>query len=541
MESKIYYNAQIITMEEECPNAQAMYIEEGRIRNVGNDDEIMTFKKEDTILIDVEQKVIMPGFIDTHSHLSSMIFHYLLIDIGTDKCKTIEDIIEVLKQEYTKNPPNPNEWLIGWGYDNIIFEDGKHPTKYDLNKISTSVPIMILHVSGQCAVCNSPALKVFGYVGKDFKVPTGGVVEKVKEDTSGLIIGNALYDKDVIPFPAVEKIICALQKAIFEYVSNGITTVQDARTGGLEYVLLKNLANLNKLPVDVISYVTKDTLQKVKPAPVESICYQNRYRIGGYKMELDGSPHLRTAWLSKPYYIVPEQKADNYRGFPFKTDQEVEEECMRCIENEWQINVHCNGDAACDQFLEVYEKAMNHLNNKKELRPVLIHAQIIREDQLEKIKELKMIPSFFIDHIYFSGDFYHDTALGALRAKKVCPLKSTFEKGVIFTMHQNAPVISPKVLFSIHNAVNRTTRKNRVLGEEEQIAIEEALKAVTIHGAYQIYEENEKGSIKAGKKADFIILNKNPYEEEKLLLKEIIVMETIKEGITVYKREKDCL
>lgn len=541
MESKIYHNAQIITMEEECPIAQAMYIEDGKIQNVGSDEEIMSLKKEDTILIDVEQKVIMPGFIDSHSHLSSMIFHYLLIDIGTDKCKTIEDIVAVLKQEYTRNPPNQNEWLIGWGYNNDIFEDEKHPTKYDLNKISTSVPIMILHALGQCAVCNSPALKLFGYAGKDFKVPTGGIVEKVKEDTTGLIIGNALYDTDVIPFPSVERIICALQKAIYEYVSNGITTIQDARTGPLEYVLLKNLSDLNKLPVDVISYITKDTLKKTKPNPVESICYQNRYRVGGYKIELDGSPHLRTAWLSKPYYIVPEQKADNYRGFPIKTNQEVEEECMRCIENEWQINAHCNGDAAIDQFIEAYEKAVKHQKHKKDLRAVMLHAQIIRDDQLEKMKELKMIPSFFLDHIYYSGDYYHETALGALRAKKVCPLKSVIEKGLIFTIHQNAPVISPNVLFSLHNAVNRTTGKNRVLGEEEQISIEEALKAVTIHGAYQIFEETEKGSIKAGKKADFIILNKNPLEEEKSCLKDIKVLETNKEGITVYKREKDCL
>ncbi len=541
MESKIYYNAQIITMEEEYPIAQAMYIEEGRIRNVGNDDEIISLRKEDTTVIDVEQKAILPGFIDAHSHLSSMIFHYLLIDIGTDKCKTIEDIIEVLKQEYTKNPPNQNEWIIGWGYDNSAFEEEKHPTKYDLNKISTSVPIMILHVSGQCAVCNSPALKELGYAGREFKVPTGGVVEKVKEDTTGLIIGNALYEKDVVPFPKVEKIIGALQKAIYEYVSNGITTIQDARTGGLEYVLLKNLADLKELPVDVISYVTKDTLHKAKPATAGSVFYQNRYRIGGYKMELDGSPHLRTAWLSKPYYIVPNQKGDNYRGFPIKTDQEVEEECMQCMENEWQINAHCNGDAACDQFIEAYEKAMNQQKYKKELRPVIIHAQVIREDQLEKMKELKMIPSFFLDHIYFCGDYYHETALGALRAKKVSPLKSAVLKGVIFTIHQNAPVISPNVLFSIHNSVNRTTKKNRVLGEEEQLSIEEALKAVTMYGAYQIYEENEKGSIKAGKKADFIILNKNPLKEEKSHLKDIKILETNKEGITVYKRENDCL
>lgn len=538
MKSTIYFNAQIITMEENQPYAQAILIEDGRICKVGANEEILSCQKEDTIRIDVNQKVILPSFIDSHSHISSMIFHYLMVDIGPGKCKSIEELTEVLKQEFQEEPRNNEEWLIGWGYDNSLYEEEKHPTKYDLNKISTSIPVIILHASGQCAVCNSPALKAFGYVGKDFKVPSGGMIEKVKGDTTGLIKGNALYDKDIIPFPPVEKVIQAFQKAVKEYVANGITTVQDAKTGGLEYVLLKNLSDLNAFHIDVISYVTKEASKKLlskRESPF--VPYHNRYRIGGYKIVMDGLPHLKTAWLSEPYYIVPENKTKNYRGFPIKTDEEVEEECKNCIENSWQINAHCNGDAACDQFIHAYEKTLKESTQSKNLRPVVVHAQIIRDDQLDKMKELDMIPTFFLDHIYYNGDYHYESVLGAKRAMKMSPLKSAMDRNLIYTIHQNAPVILPNVLFSVHNAVNRITKNGRLLGEEEMIPIEEALKAVTINAAYQIFEEDKKGSIKPGKLADLIILNKNPLYEEKSKIKEILILETLKEGITVYKRE----
>lgn len=541
MKRTIYFNAQIITMEEEQPFAQAMLIEDKKIVKVGTNEEICA-QEEDAAKIDVKQKVILPSFIDAHSHISSMIFHYLLIDIGPQKCKNTDELIEVLRKEFKENPLKQDEWLMGWGYNNEIFEEERHPTKFDLNKISTSVPIMILHASGQCAVCNSPALKIFGYAGKDFKVPSGGTVEIRKEDTTGLITGNALHEKDLIPFPEVDKIIVALQKAIFEYTSNGITTVQDAKTGGLEYVLLKNLAELNKYPIDVISYVTKETSRRLqKSNDIPAVEYDNHYRIGGIKTVLDGSLHLRTAWLTKPYYIVPDNKASNYRGFPYKTDYEVEEECVNSINNGWQINAHCNGDAACEQFLNAYEKALSKTEMKKELRPVMVHAQMVSNEQLDKMKELGVIPTFFLDTIYYNGDFHYETVLGATRAKRLSPIKTALEKGITCTIHQNAPVIAPNVLFSIHNAVNRMTKNQRVLGQEERITVEQALKAVTISAAYQIFEEDQKGSIKAGKIADFIILDKNPLTQEASKIKEINVLETYKEGICIYQREHETM
>lgn len=541
MKRAIYHNGQIITMEEIQPYAQALLIEAGKISAVGTDSEILALKDDSTLLIDLEKKVVLPGFIDAHSHITSTAFHMLMVNvepIPNGKCNSIADMVEVLKETFQKERPQKGEWLIGRGYDNSVYEGQLHPSKYDLDKVSTSVPILVLHASGHCAVCNSPALKELGYSKEDSIIPSGGIVERINGETTGLIRDNALFETTVLPLPTYEKVVGALKGAVKKYASYGITTAQDAKTGIIEYALFKRLTKEEMLEIDIISYVEKEDCEKILTkfnAPFTK--YENRYRIGGFKLFLDGEPQTKTAWLSQPYYIVPEGKADNYRGFPKLTDEEVKEICKECIQNNWQINVHCNGDAASEQFIQSYSNALKELKSESMLRPVMVHSQFVRDDQLDKMKEIGMIPTFFIDHIYHGGDYHYESVLGAERTKRMNPLKSAMDRNMIFTIHHDAPVVPPDVLTSVHHAVNRMSKKGRILGEEQIIPIEEALKAVTIYAAYQIFEEDKKGSIKPGKLADLVILDKNPLQVDKSKIKEIQILETIKEGNTVYKKD----
>lgn len=541
MSKAIYYNGQIITMEEKQPNAEALLIEDGIISAVGNDSEILALKEEDTWLIDLDQKVVLPGFIDSHSHITSIAFHMLMVNIAPSplgNCNSIGDLVEIMKESFQKEKPRKGEWLIGRGYDNSVYENEKHPTKYDLNKVSTSVPILILHVSGRCAVCNSPALKELGYSKENFIIPSGGLVERINGDTTGLIKENALFETNVLPIPSLDKVVESLEKAVQQYASYGITTAQDSKTGIIEYTMLNDFSKKGIIKIDIISYIESESSEKILSRFAYPLTeYENHYRVGGYKLFLDGTPQAKTAWLSKPYYIVPDGKMDNYRGFPMRTDTQVEEICKKCIENNWQMNVHCNGDAASEQYINSYIKALEEVKSEFELRPVMVHAQSVRDDQLDRMKVIGMIPTFFLDHVYYGGDYHYEAVLGAERAKRMSPLKSAMDRNMVFTLHQDAPVIPPNVMFSVHNAVNRTTKSGRVLGEEQIIPIEEALKAVTIYAAYQIFEENRKGSIRVGKLADLAILDKNPYEVEKSEIKDIQILETIKEGITVYKKQ----
>ena len=223
--------------------------------------------------------------------------------------------------------------------------------------------------------------------------------------------------------------------------------------------------------------------------------------------------------MTKPY-----EGEESYRGNPTKTNEEVENAVHKAVEEERQLLAHCNGDAAAEQYIQACQK--QPIEKLKKIRPVMIHAQTVRKDQLEEMKKIGMIPSFFIAHVYYWGDI-HLKNLGEDRASSISPAKSAEELGLIYTFHQDSPVLPPNMLETIWCAVNRTTKNGVLLGKEEQISVYEALNAVTISAAYSYFEEEEKGSIRKGKKADFVLLDKNPLKVPKEEIKNIKVIEVI--------------
>jgi len=265
--------------------------------------------------------------------------------------------------------------------------------------------------------------------------------------------------------------------------------------------------------------------------------YARHVKIPGVKVIGDGSPQpgAKTAWLSAPYYKKPDWEPEGYRGYPIYTDEQMYAFCRQALEKNWQIVTHCNGDATADQFIKAYEKAKKDMGNTLNLRPVMIHAQTVREDQLEAMARLGIIPTFFHDHTYYWGDDHLDSVLGPERGKRISPLKSALNRGIPFTLHQDTPVVPPNQILALHNAVNRQTKTGREIGPEFAISPLQAIKAITINAAFQNFDENIKGSLEAGKYADLVILDKNPLKVPEEEIKEIKVLETIKEGKTIYQ------
>ena len=321
-----------------------------------------------------------------------------------------------------------------------------------------------------------------------------------------------------------------LNKVQKRYLSYGITTVQDGLTKKEDFELLKEMSEESKFKVDVVSYIDLEENKKVVKENKDYINkYKNNLKIGGYKIILDGSPQAKTAYLSRPY-----EGEKEYRGYPSKKDVEVDNFVKTAIEENMQLLSHCNGDGVADQFIESIRKETEEkgIENIKKQRPVMIHAQTIRNDQILECKEFGIIPSFFIAHIYYWGDV-HLKNLGT-RAYKISPANDALENSLMFTFHQDTPVLEPNMLETIDIAVNRKTKNGVVLGEEEKIDVYSALKAVTINAAYQYFEEDTKGSIKVGKIADLVILSENPLTVDKRKLKEIKVCSTWKNGEEVY-------
>jgi hypothetical protein len=329
-----------------------------------------------------------------------------------------------------------------------------------------------------------------------------------------------------------------IQAGIRAYTRFGFTTAQEGRTDGNACKTYRAMAEKNLLPIDVVAYPDiQSSAEWMKTEGNTMTTYLNRFRVGGVKLSLDGSPQGKTAWLTEPYKVPPPGQPKNYKGYPaIKEDAVVNELVGTAFANNWQVLSHCNGDASGDQFLRAIRKAADQYGNN-DRRTVMIHAQIVREDQLDTMKVLGVIPSFFSMHTFYWGDWHADETLGYPRVDRISPTGDALKRGMLFTEHHDAPVANPDAIRILDNTVNRTSRSGKVIGPNQCVTAYQALQSITSWAAYQYFEEDRKGSIKAGKLADFVILDKNPVKIDPKQLGNLVVMETIKEGKQVYVKE----
>lgn len=522
-------------MEKEGDYVDALLIENGRIKLAGNKDEVFGEKSNDTEIIDLKGKTLMPSFIDSHSHFSMLAHYMTMVDLS--KATSFDDIIKLIKKFKEKNNLNNGEYIMGYGYDHNVLKEKKHPTKDILDKVSTDNPIYISHISGHMGVANSKALK-FANINDDTPNPEGGIIGRYEGtnelngyvEEAGMVAIRMSQQSVKVDMPTL------LIKAQQEYLKYGITTIQDGAASKEIVQLYKYLDSKNLFDIDLVAYpiISNDGEEVIKDNKSIVNKYLNHFKIGGYKIILDGSPQGKSAWLSKSY-----EGEKEYRGYPWLKDEEVEKYCKIAVDDNLQLLAHCNGDAASEQFLNSYEKALIHSENKNKnnLRPVMIHCQTVREDQLDRMAKINMIASIFVDHTYYWGDI-HLNNLGEVRGNKISPAKTALDKGLVVNFHQDAPVLKPNMLQTIWSATNRISRSGKVIGEKEKVTVYEAMKAVTINAAYEYFEEDNKGSIKNGKIADLIILDNNPLKVEKNKIKDIKVLETIKAGEVVFKLQQ---
>jgi predicted amidohydrolase YtcJ len=258
-------------------------------------------------------------------------------------------------------------------------------------------------------------------------------------------------------------------------------------------------------------------------------------RVGAVKLIADGSIQGYTGYLSEPYFVPPGDDPD-YRGYPRIPRDELIERVKRYHAAGLQIAVHGNGDASIDDILDAFEIAQRE-HPRVDSRHIVIHAQMARDDQLDRMKDLGVIPSFFSLHTYYWGDRHRDLFMGPERAARMSPAGSAVRKGLRFTIHADNPVVPMEPLRIVWSAVNRLSSSGARIGDAERIGVMEALRAVTIDAAYQHFEEEIKGSIEPGKLADLVILSESPFDQPERI-DEIRVLETIVGGETVFRAEQ---
>jgi hypothetical protein len=394
-----------------------------------------------------------------------------------------------------------------------------------------------VHQSGHLAVVNSKGLEDFGYSAETAE-PPGGTIRRRKgsREPDGLIGGTAWWPQLFGKLGRLgrEDNQALLLAGLDRYAEFGFTTAQEGRATAEAVATEVALAEQGKLKLDVVAYPDIQGAASAIAGPFLSRSYTGRFRIGGAKLTLDGSPQGKTAWLTEPYRVAPAGRDKDYAGSPAMTDEQANAFVDEAFGKGWQILVHCNGDAAADQFLRAARLATAKYG-PGDRRPVMIHAQTVREDQLDAMKELGIIPSFFGMHTYYWGDWHRDSVLGPERASRISPAASALRRGIPFTQHHDAPVALPSAIMVLFSQVNRVTRSGEVLGPEQRVSAMDAIKSITIHAARQYFEEGTKGSLEPGKVADLVILDRNPLAVDPMAIKDVKVVETIKEGRTIYR------
>ena len=300
---------------------------------------------------------------------------------------------------------------------------------------------------------------------------------------------------------------------------------------------LKAVAAAGEFEIDIVSYpdvlVARNLIKKQF-----SSTYKNRFRVAGAKLTIDGSPQGFTAWRDRPYYRPVGNYPPGYAGYAAATPEQVGSAIDWAFANRIQILTHSNGEAASDQLIAFIETATRK-HGVADRRPVLIHGQFLREDQIDALKRLDVLPSLFPMHTFYWGDWHREHTVGPLLADNISPTGWCVKRGMRFTSHHDAPVAFPDSMRVLDATVTRRSRSGDIIGPGHRVDVMTALKAMTIWPAWQHFEENHKGSIEIGKLADFVVLDKNPLKVDPEDLDTIKVTETIKEGVTVYSRSSD--
>ena len=569
----IYFNGRIITMAEpeaetepdgdSAARPEAVAVRGETIVFVGALEEAeRDWRGPATVMRDLEDRTLLPGFIDPHSHLGGIGLQATVADLlaaPDGDVRRLGDVIEKLSRWRDANPPySPTQplgrsrWIIGFGYDDAII--GGHPTREDLDRVSTERPVLAIHQSFHLGAVNSVGLRELG-ISADTPDPDGGVIRREDDlpdfgTPSGVLEEAAftLANTEAFRTAAVDGRPANLNPLIAagffkagRAVANrfGFTTVQE---GGTTPEILAAMRSAGAFPlppwqVDVVVYISAAAVGDADLAVSRD--YVRGLRCAGVKMFLDGSPQGRTAWLTEPYKEPPGDLPEDYCGYPAIKDFDVVVgQVRRAFANDWQVIAHVNGDAAIDQFIAAIEAVCAERGEADAAarRPVAIHAQTAREDQLEAFARLGVIPSFFSMHTFYWGDWYQDVVLGSPRAENISPAATALAKGLRYTSHHDAPVALPDSIRVLSSQVTRRTRgRGEVLGEDQRVSVRDALRSLTVNAAYQYFEEHRKGTIEVGKQADLVVLNHCPLDFEDPYAsaewESLKVVETIRRGV----------
>lgn len=531
----IFYGGPVVTVNAKNEEVQAIALQGGKIVALGTKDAVTKdWQSKTTQVIDLKGQTLMPGFVEPHVHIMvTAVFEGLGLNLSnfTLPYDTKETLIAKMKAHLKAIPPGG--WLFGFGVDpSRTSPFMAELTADDLDKVSTTVPIFLVNQSGHIGYVNNKAIQLAGITNKTPNPPGGGIYVK---DAQGKLTGKLVEPPSYLPFmakmpnPTEAELFGAIQGTLKKIASTGVTTASEMSVGGnfgvdKEVAIYKGIFAKNASPIRVRGYLFSQALpagyNSIKPNDGDDML-----RFIGIKYIADGSTQGLTAALSEPYNYPKNSKwsgALNYK------DADMQASMKTYFDQGWQISTHSNGDKAIDQALNSYAKLLAGNKKPQDRRLRIEHFTVNNASQVKKAVQLGVVPSFTIGHVHYWGSAFYNFIIGPDRARRIDPAAEIKRAGGKFTLHSDTPVSNVGPLNYITEAVTRVWQlpPKKVLGPDQVISVDDAIRAVTIDAAYQIFADNKVGSLEVGKQADLVVLEKNPRSTPAADIRDIKVKET---------------
>ncbi len=509
----VLINGEIISLDTENTIYEGIAVKDGKIIELGSNSDVKYWIGTKTHVVDLKGKVVIPGFIDAHTHFVGMGLKFTHLELYNTK--SLKEALELVKKEAEKK--RSDEWIMGSSWDESRWIENRYPTRWDLDKVVPDKPVYLVRICGHMAVTNTIGLKLLN-------VPKGTrgfeIDEKTGEPT-GILKEDALEYAERVLKPSINECLKGIKLAVDYSLKCGVTSVHDTvMVNHLSAYQISMLETWLKVRIYALPWYTN--LEYLSALGLRRGFGNNWLKIGGIKLMVDGSIGARTAALTEPYNDDPSTK-----GMLLMNKGQLVEIIKKADENGLQVAAHAIGDMAIEVLLNAFEEALKGKDSKKN-RHRIEHCELPTEDQIDRMRKLGLIASMqpnFVGNWGMPGGMY-EQRFGKGRWRRNNPFKIMLEKNVVLAFGSDCMPFGP--LYGIWSAVNHPV-------EESKLNVEEALRAYTNGSAYASFEEDIKGSLEVGKLADMVVLTKNPLKTPLKDIRNINIYMTIVDGKIVHK------
>ncbi len=529
----VLVNANVLTMDEATPHAEAFAVKDGRFVAIGTSADMKSLATRNTTVIDAGKQTVTPGFIDAHCHPGEP---EELYDVNVD-LRSIAEIQRALRKRAADS--KPGYWVRGFKFDDTKLTDGRALTRKDLDAVSTDHPVRVDHRGGHTSWFNSKAFELAGITrntpdpsdGRYFKDESGELQGQVAE-LARKVFDNVGGYETFSGAQLQERGRAATAFMSKRLTEAGLTTVHDASADADKIRSYQDAYAggelLHRAYILAVGYDRRGAFQNLRDAGVHTGLGNDFVRIGPVKFVADGSASERTMRMSTPYVGKP-----NDYGISTMDQKQLHEAVEDAHRHNWQVGIHANGDVTIDMVLNAYERVLKEWPHP-DRRHRIEHCSLVNPDLIRRIKATGSIPTPFWTYAYYHGEKWK--AYGEEKMRWMFAHRSFLDAGIRVPGASDYTPGPFEPMMAMQSLVTRKDYAGRVWGAEQRVTIDQALKIGTINGAYASYEENAKGSISAGKFADFVVLEQDPHVVDPDKLKDIRIMRTVVGGKTAYLR-----